>query len=80
MASSSFLDKGTVEGYNMVALVSQLQVIQKFNACDKDDPLQSRLWHRRRLGWQEKAGDFLLTVDGTIDIDGGGFILIYFLY
>ena len=27
MASSSFLDKGTVEGHNIVTLVSQLQVV-----------------------------------------------------
>ena len=35
MASSSFLDKGTVEGYDIVTFISQLQVVEKFgNTCD----------------------------------------------
>ena len=35
MACSSFLDKGTVEGHDIVTLVSQLQVVQKLgNTCD----------------------------------------------
>ena len=75
MASSSFLDKGTVEGYNIVTFVSQLQVVQKFgNTCDGttrcNDDLDASLFGILD-GRKDFRSDFLFTVNqGTIDIDG----------